>query len=412
MRTHRQGFLWLVVAVAACGGGSGPGQTPSQITASAGENQIGPADQALAAPLEVTVKDASGAPVGGVSVTWAAASGGGSVTPITNTTAADGKATASRTLGSGAGPQTTTATVSGIAPVTFHHVAQIHGATQITTNSGAGQDTVLSTHSFSAIVRDQNLQVVAGVIVTWSLASGSGTLSQLVDTTDAFGLTSVDLTLDSTAGQRLVHAAVTGLQGSPVVFGETGVAGNATQMTLSSGGGQAGPVGGVIGGHAVLVRDKYNNPKSGVTVTWIDGDGAGSVSSHTPNTDVTGVATITKTLGSVPGVNTDTAVAIGLAGSPISFKDTAGPVDTIEVRDNFFSPVHDTVAVGTFLRYRWLGVALHSVSWLTAPPPGTLPPSSTTQSTGTFLVRITRIGTYTYECGIHGAAMPGDIVSQ
>src|SRR5512135_2553586 len=203
-----RGILWLLgIAVAACGGGGGtsPDHTPSQVLVSAGDNQVGPAGQELAAPLEVTVKDASGSPLSGITVAWATTSGGGTVTP-SSTTTADGKATATRRLGPGAGAQTTTATVSGVTPATFHHIAQIQGATQIAANVGLTRsDSVLSTVPFSVVVRDQNSQAVAGVTVTWSLSGGGGNLRQPTSTTDASGIASVNLTLDQAAAPRSVQ---------------------------------------------------------------------------------------------------------------------------------------------------------------------------------------------------------------
>ena len=264
MKRRRWQMLCVLGAAAGCGGGgsSGPNTNPSQIVASAGEDQVGAAGQQLGAVLEVTVKDASGSPVASVAVTWAAASGGGSVTPAGNTTGTDGKATATRTLGPGAGAQTTTATVSGVTPATFHHIAQIQGATQIAANGASTRsDSVLSTVPFSVVVRDQNSQAVAGVIVNWSISGGTGTLSQSAATTDVSGIASTNLILDQTAAPRSVQAAVTGLQGSPVTFTENAVAGNATQMGLNGGNFQAGPVGSPLPTPlSVLVRDKYNNP--------------------------------------------------------------------------------------------------------------------------------------------------------
>jgi plastocyanin len=115
-------------------------------------------------------------------------------------------------------------------------------------------------------------------------------------------------------------------------------------------------------------------------------------------------------LGANPGVYSDTVSAAGLTGSPVGFTDTAGAVDTIQVRDNFFSPAHDTVAVGTFMVFRWLGAAQHSVVWQTTPQPA--PNGSPIQTTGTVVARVTKVGTYNYLCGVHGAIMSGDIVSQ
>ena len=62
----------------------------------------------------VTARDANNNPKQGVTIDWAVATGGGSITPAQNTTGATGTATAQRTLGSGTGDQTATATASGL----------------------------------------------------------------------------------------------------------------------------------------------------------------------------------------------------------------------------------------------------------------------------------------------------------
>jgi plastocyanin len=54
----------------------------------------------------VTVRDAHGNVRSGQTVEWTVASGGGSITPASNTTSANGQASATRTLGGTAGPHT------------------------------------------------------------------------------------------------------------------------------------------------------------------------------------------------------------------------------------------------------------------------------------------------------------------
>lgn len=412
MKRRRWQALCVLGAAAGCGGGSGPGPgpTPSQIVASAGENQVGAAGQQLGTALEVTVKDGSGSPMTGVTVNWAAASGGGSVTPASNTSGADGKATATRTLGPGAGSQTTTATVSGATPATFHHIAQIQGATQIAANGAlVHSDSVLSTVPYAAVVRDQNSQVVAGVIVAWSVTGGGAVLSQLADTTDVNGIVSTNLTIDQTAGPRSVQATVTGLQGSPVTFVENGVAGNATEMALNGGNAQVGPVSTALATpHSVIVHDLYGNPKPGFTVTWVLGLGGGSLSTTTPATSAAGIASVTRTFGASVGVSSDTAKVVGLSGSPVAFTDTAVAVANVSVSNNFFNPATTTIAAGSFVKFTWAAGAVdHNVTWDGGPVPR--PANSITQASGTYQARITQQGTYTYHCTIHGAAMSGSV---
>jgi alpha-tubulin suppressor-like RCC1 family protein len=93
---------------------------PFAVTKTAGDNQAGLSSTAVSVPPSVTVKDASGNPVPGVTVTFSVASGGGSVTGAVTTSNASGVATVgSWRLGSEATINTLTATVTGLPPVTF-----------------------------------------------------------------------------------------------------------------------------------------------------------------------------------------------------------------------------------------------------------------------------------------------------
>ena len=87
-----------------------------------GDNQNATVGNPLPAPLVASVKDAYNNPVAGVNVTWAAATGGGSVSAATVATSAAGTASVTRTLGATVGAQTTTASAAGTTPasVTFN----------------------------------------------------------------------------------------------------------------------------------------------------------------------------------------------------------------------------------------------------------------------------------------------------
>jgi plastocyanin len=410
MMTLRRSLLTILGAatVAGCGGGGGgPGPGPTPVfTKTAGDNQVGPAGTPLGV-LEVTVKDGSGNLLSGITVSWSAATGGGSVSPASFTTGADGKATATRTLGPGAGTQTTTASASGATPATFSHVAQIQGATQITFSGTASRsDSVKSKAPFSVLVRDQNNTPVAGVTVTWSSTGGGGTLKELVTTTNASGIASDTLTLTENAIPHTVQAVVTGLIGSPVTFTDDAVAGNAVLMALNGGNSQVGPVSTALPApHTVIVRDAYDNPKSNAPVAWVVGLGGGSLNPAAGvTTNALGIASITRTLGASAGVHTDTASVGGLTGSPVVFTDTAGAVANVQVQNNLFNPTPAAVAAGTFVRFTWAGGNQHNVVWDAAP--GTLPVDSPTQGSGTYTVRLTVVGAYAYHCTIHGS--PGN----
>ena len=243
MMFSRSGLLLRAVVVAglaACGGGGDGGGTgtnsPATVIINSGNTQIGAAGALLTDSMAVVVRDASGNALGNVTVSWAVASGGGSVAPATSTTTSAGLAKSTRTLGPGAGPQTATATVSGLAPVTFNAIAQIQGAVNIANAIvGAISDsTMTNNRTLTVLVTDHANAPVQGVTVQWA-ASGGGAVSAPSSVTSAAGQASVTYTYGATSGAYGATATVTGLVGSPVAFTLTGTAGVATQIAKTAG---------------------------------------------------------------------------------------------------------------------------------------------------------------------------------
>src|SRR5207302_24048 len=154
-------------------GTAGPAATMAK---SSGDNLTGQVATRLQTPHIVLVSDANGNPVAGVTVTWAAASGGGSVNPPTS--ASDGRGIAATTwaLGTAAGTQTVQATGAG-SPVPFSATATAGAAATIAANSATSQSatagTAVSTPP-SVIVKDANGNPVAQVAVTFAVAPGNG----------------------------------------------------------------------------------------------------------------------------------------------------------------------------------------------------------------------------------------------
>ncbi len=80
--------------------------TPFAIVSLSGNGQNAGVGQKLASPLTVSVLDAANTPIEGVTGNWAVASGGGSVSPASGPTNAQGTASAEWTVGTSPGPQT------------------------------------------------------------------------------------------------------------------------------------------------------------------------------------------------------------------------------------------------------------------------------------------------------------------
>src|SRR5881227_497399 len=112
--------LGAVLGALSCGGDGGttpPG--PPVDLLKAGDNQSWYFNNPLPTALSVTAVDVDGRAVPGVVITWAVASGGGSVTPTQSTTNANGVATTTDSI-DGSTIQMVNATFTGLAgPVSF-----------------------------------------------------------------------------------------------------------------------------------------------------------------------------------------------------------------------------------------------------------------------------------------------------
>src|SRR5262245_30876346 len=93
--------------------------TPATITVSGNPATSGTVGVPLPTPITVVVKNAGGESIPDASVLFAVTGGGGTVGSAAVLTDTAGKATTTWTLGPTAGTQTATATVTGLAPVTF-----------------------------------------------------------------------------------------------------------------------------------------------------------------------------------------------------------------------------------------------------------------------------------------------------
>ena len=97
---------------------------PRTLTKVSGDGQEGPAGAALPEPFVIEVRDQNGTPFAGATVTFAVTAGGGTLSVTNATTDADGRASTTLTLGRTPGPNTVTANVPGLDPVTFTATAE------------------------------------------------------------------------------------------------------------------------------------------------------------------------------------------------------------------------------------------------------------------------------------------------
>lgn len=301
-------------------------------------NQSAPAGSAVAIPPSVKVSDANGNGVGGVAVTFAIATGGGSVTGASTTTNASGIAqVGSWTLGSTAGTNTLTAASGTLAgsPVTFSATGTSGAAGNITIVSGNGQTATAGSQVAAAPsvrVTDVNGNVVAGAAVTFAVASGGGSVTGASATTNASGIATVGgWTLGTVAGANTLSATSGSL--APVTFTATGVAGAAALISVNSGNNQFATAGTVVAiPPSVKVTDANANVVSGAGVTFAVASGGGSITGAAATTNASGIAAVGSwTLGPAAGANSLAVSLNGVAGQSVTFNATGTALASLVV---------------------------------------------------------------------------------
>ena len=172
---------------------SPPPPMPTTLAAISGDNQNGLTGEALLNPFVVEVRDQYDNPLGGVPVTFALSTGGGSLSPETGITDANGRAESTLTLGSEPGTNTVKVSAEDISQtVVFSAGASLPPPmpTTLAAISGDNQngltgETLLN--PFVVEVRDQYDAAMEGVTVTFTLLTGGGSLSAETVMTDANG---------------------------------------------------------------------------------------------------------------------------------------------------------------------------------------------------------------------------------
>jgi adhesin/invasin len=325
---------------------TGVSAAPASIVVVAGDGQTAVAGSAVATPPSVRVTDSRGNPVADATVTFAVATGGGSITGATPKTDGNGIATVgSWTLGTTAGPNSLTATLAGGLSVTINATGIPGAAASISKQSGDGGTAVVATtRALEAKVVDANGNGVAGVTVSWAVATGGGSLSTPSSVTDGSGVASVVWTFGGTVGTQSVTATAAGLTGSPLTFSATTTPAAASRLAITTQPSAAAQSGIALPQQPVVqLRDAFGNAvaQSGTAVTAALASGTGTLGgTATVNTDAAGVATFTNlsisgpvgayTLGfSASGLTGATSGTINLAaGAPASMAVNAGDAQT------------------------------------------------------------------------------------
>jgi hypothetical protein len=186
-----------------------------------GNGQTGGTGALLPTNLRVLVVDQSGTPVIGARVNWAAAVGGGTLSKASGLTDASGLDNVAWTLGATVGTQQVTATVTGLAPVTFNATASTGAGpastpTTVVKISGDGQTAISGETLPTPLVvevRDAAGTPLASVPVAFTTA-GTGFIAPANATTGVDGRASVVWTVSSNTGTTVLTDQVSVVVGA------------------------------------------------------------------------------------------------------------------------------------------------------------------------------------------------------
>jgi plastocyanin len=214
--------LGLVIALASsCGGGSSsPNPSPLVVAKASGDQQTGPASQALPQDLRIVVTR-DGSPAASVAVTWSTTDG--SLSPASGTTDASGNAASSWTLGPTDGAQSAQAAVQGAtgSPVVFAATATGGTPPPPPPNAvGVSVENINFTSVRNGTSNPAVDSVAVGGTVTWTWVN-TGTAKHSVQSTGTTHFTSSSVLIGNnmvyqfqfnTAGTYTYNCAVHGTQ--------------------------------------------------------------------------------------------------------------------------------------------------------------------------------------------------------
>jgi hypothetical protein len=245
--------------------------TPTGLVLVSGGGQTGNAGSQLAQAVVVRLVSGS-TPVAGVTVSFAAGSGG-SVSGASAVTDASGQAQTRWTLGPSAGSQTLTVSSAGVPnlSVSATAVVAVRNVSFVSLTPSA-----LSPGGSSSVVvqvRDGSGNVVVGEPVTFSSSSG-GVFSPTTGATNASGQASASFSA-ANAGTYTLTATVTGASAQTSIIVAANNSTTASQLVKISGDGQTVRIGQAFG--APIVVEARNGAGAPVAGAFVDfGTSAGT----------------------------------------------------------------------------------------------------------------------------------------
>jgi adhesin/invasin len=247
-------------------------RVPLQMTRVGGDGQTGPVAAALADSLTVQLKSPSGAPVQGVVVRWAVASGGGSLSAASTPTDAEGMARVRWTLGRTAGPAQVTATFdegtlafSAVGAPAAAYVIRVAGGQEQSGTRG----TILA-DSLAVQLIDRYGNGIPGAWMRWRVANGGGYVEADSTMTDAAGRTRVRWAVGMQPGYNRVVASTPALPGY-ATFTATATAGTLEIVRVNEylrSGGSSNTTRSIADTLRVRITGPGGQPVVGALVSW------------------------------------------------------------------------------------------------------------------------------------------------
>jgi hypothetical protein len=305
---------------------------PAALTIVSGDAQMDFIGRTLGQPLVVKVTDNFGSSVEGATVMWTKVAGNGTPSATSTTSASDGTARVTYTLGSFASADVVRATLVGAtatsSAVLFSMTGVNPGAATITIVAGGNQSASPNTPlalPLVARVMDALGSPLANVTVTWSAKGAAVTFNPASSATDVTGQVTTHVTLGGSPGSTTIMATVAGLSATTALT-ITGLVG-APSLAINAGDQQNVRAGSSVAiAPSVLLKDALGTPVANAPVVFSVTSGGGSTRDASTKTNAAGIATIgVWTLGPVPGINTLSATAGALS---VSFSATGLPAET------------------------------------------------------------------------------------
>lgn len=304
----------------------GPDAAVNTIEIVSGNNQSGRIGGALENPLVVKVTAKDGSAISGATITFRPDTGAGTVSTATALSDAGGLAQVNWTPGTTFGAKTLVASAGDGKSATFNATVVPDRLELTSGNNQIGRASAELGAPVVVKVVDLAGRAAAGVTVTFTPESGSGTVVPSVVATETDGTARAVWTLGTAPGPKVLRVAAS--------TATAGISVNATAtqdvLSIVSGGGQAIVAGATLPTPVVVqMKDQTGTIVAGAQLTFVPAAGSGSVSPTSVFTDAEGRAQTTWTLGATPGTNT--LQVVGGSATPISVSAVALSTDSLQV---------------------------------------------------------------------------------